>query len=190
MVWSILNAILLLSVLIPQGHLIYDGGEGDPGFGTVCEASVDEIALHSASPEGLGESSRDALIDQVGRTTFACVDGSPRLFPVGLNATLASGVGDCTDLALLRVEVLRRNGIPARPVHGIMVWDAETFRTDALHVEVFGKGIAVHDWVELGDGRTMGAYEGSPGIRCIKTGNGVCFQLVFEMLGYLSTAPD
>ena len=31
----------------------------------------------------------------------------------------------------------------------------------------------------------MGAYEGDPGIRCIKTGNGVCFQPVFEALGYL-----
>lgn len=182
MVWSILNAILLLSVLIPQGHLVYDGGGADPGLSTAPGTSVDAIALFSSPP---GEPSPDALLDRVGRTTFACVDGSPRLFPVGLNATLASGVGDCTDLALLRAEVLRRNGIPARPVHGIMVWDAETFRTDALHVEVFGKGIAVHDWVELGDGRTLGAYEGDPGIRCIKTGNGVCFQPVFEMLGYL-----
>jgi len=183
--WSIINAILLLSVLIPQGHLIYDGGGGDPGLSAARRTSVDEIALLSASPQALRESSRDAFIDQVGRTTFACVDGSPRLFPVGLNATLAHGVGDCTDLALLRAEVLRRNGISARPVHGLMVWDAEAFRTDALHVEVFGKGIAVHDWVELGDGRTMGAYEGIPGIRCVKTGNGVCFQPVFEMLGYL-----
>ncbi len=185
MFWSIINAILLLSVLIPQGHLIYDGGGGDPGLSAARRTSVDEIALLSASPQALRESSRDALIDQVGRTTFACVDGSPRLFPVGLNATLAHGVGDCTDLALLRAEVLRRNGISARPVHGLMVWDAEAFRTDALHVEVFGKGIAVHDWVELGDGRTMGAYEEIPGIRCVKTGNGVCFQPVFEMLGYL-----
>ncbi len=182
MVWSILNAILLLSVLVPQGHLIYDGKEAYPEFSTTSGASVDAIALLSAPP---GEPSRDALIDQVGRTTFACVDGPPRLFPVGLNATLASGAGDCTDLALLRAEVLRRNGIPARPVHGIMVWDAQTFRTRALHVEVFGKGVAVHDWVELGDGGTMGAYEGDPGIRCIKTGKGVCFQPVFEALGYL-----
>ncbi|WP_292364966.1 MULTISPECIES: transglutaminase-like domain-containing protein [unclassified Methanoculleus] len=185
MVWSILNAILLLSVLIPQGHLIYDGGGADPGLSTAREVSVGEIGLLSASPDALRESSRDALLDRVGRTTFACVDGSPRLFPVGLNATLAYGVGDCTDLALLRAEVLRRNGIAARPVHGIMVWDAETFRTDALHVEVFGKGVAVHDWVELGDGRTMGAYEGDPGVRCVKTGDGVCFQPVFEVLGYL-----
>ena len=51
-------------------------------------------------------------------------------------------------------------------------------------MEVFGKGVAVHDWVELGDGGTMGATKG-PGIRCIKTGNGVCFQPVFEALGYL-----
>ncbi|WP_243670696.1 transglutaminase-like domain-containing protein [Methanoculleus chikugoensis] len=129
------------------------------------------------------------LIDQVSRTTFACVDGAPpRLFPAGLNATLAhGGVGDCTDLALLRVEVLRRNGVSARPVHGIMIWDAEAFRTNALHVEILGKGIAVHDWVELGgDGRTMGAYEGGdPAVRCVKIGEGVCFQPVFESLGYL-----
>ncbi len=185
MVWSILNAILLLSVLIPQGYLIYDGGWDNTGISAVGGTSVDEIALLSAPPKPLREPSCDALIDQVGRTTFACVDGSPRLFPAGLNATLAYGVGDCTDLALLRAEVLRRNGIPARPVHGLMVWDAETFQTNALHVEVFGKGVAVHDWVELGDGRTMGAYEGVPGIRCVKTGDGVCLQPVFETLGYL-----
>ncbi|MDD3932537.1 transglutaminase-like domain-containing protein [Methanoculleus sp. UBA303] len=93
--------------------------------------------------------------------------------------------GDCTDLALLRAEALRRNGVPARLVHGLMVRDAGTFRTDALHVEVFGRGVAVHDWIELDDGRTMGAYEGSPGIRCVKTGDGVCFQPVFEVPGYL-----
>lgn len=184
MIWSILYTILLLSALIPQGNLIYDGAGADPGLSTSRAITVDKIVLLSASPP-VPEPSPDALIDQVGRTTFACVDGSPRLFPVGLDATLAYGVGDCTDLALLRAEVLHRNGVPARPVHGIMVWDTATFRTDALHVEVFGKGIAVHDWVELGDGRTMGAYEGSPGIRCIKTGNGVCFQPLFEALGYL-----
>jgi len=183
-IWSILYTILLLSALIPQGYLIYGGTEADPGLSTSRATTVDEIVLLSASPP-VPESSPDALIDQVGRTTFACVDGSPRLFPVGLDATLAYGVGDCTDLALLRAEVLRRNGVPARPVHGIMVWDTEAFRTNALHVEVFGKGIAVHDWVELDDSRTMGAYEGSPGIRCIKTGNGVCFQPLFEALGYL-----
>jgi hypothetical protein len=183
-VWSIINAILLFSALIPQGYLIYDDAGADPGISAPRAATVDEIALLSASPP-VPESSPDALIDQVDRTTFACVDGSPRLFPVGLDATLAGGVGDCTDLALLRTEVLRRNGIPARPVHGIMVWDTEVFRTNALHVEIFGKGIAVHDWVELGDGRTMGAYEENPGIRCIKTGNGVCFQPLFETLGYL-----
>ena len=178
MVWGILNAIFLLSLLIPQGHLIYDGGGGDSGFGAIGEAGVGEIAL-------LSEPSPDPLINRVGRTTFACVDGSPRLFPVGLNATLAYGVGDCTDLAILRAEVLRRNGVPARPVHGIMIWDTEAFRTNALHVEILGKGIAVHDWVELGDGRTMGAYEGDPAVRCVKTGEGVCFQPLFESLGYL-----
>ncbi|MCK8518622.1 transglutaminase-like domain-containing protein [Methanoculleus sp. 7T] len=181
MFWSILQAILLLPVLIPQGSLIYDGGSGIPGIGIAGEASVDGIAALSAR----SDPSPDAFIDQVDRATFACVDGTPRLFPVGLNTTLAYGVGDCTDLALLRVEVLRRNGIPARPVHGLMVWDAETFRTDALHIEVLGRGVAVHDWVELGDGRTMGAYEGVPGVRCIKTGNGVCLQPAFEALGYL-----
>ena len=185
MLWSIIYAIILFSALIPQGHLVYDAGFSDAGISATGGTSVDELALFSAPPEVLRESSPDALIDAVGRTTFACVDGSPRLFPVGLNATLARGVGDCTDLALLRAEILRRNGIAARPVHGLMVWDAETFRTNALHVEVFGRGVAVHDWIELGDGRTMGAYEGSPGIRCVKTGNGVCFQPVFEVLGYL-----
>ena len=93
---------------------------------------------------------------------------------MGPDTTLARGVGDCTDLALLGVEVLRRNGIPARPVHGFIVWDTEAFRTDALH-----------DWVELDDGRTMGVYEGWSGTRCLKIGNGVCFQPVFEALGYL-----
>ncbi|ABN58309.1 MAG: transglutaminase-like domain-containing protein [Methanoculleus marisnigri] len=182
MVWGILNAIFLLSLLIPQGYLIYDGGEGGDGFSTVSEAEIDRIALLS---EPLPEQTRDTLIDRVDRTTFACVDGSPRLFPSGLNATLACGVGDCTDLALLRAEVLCRNGVPARPVHGIMVWDTEAFRTNALHVEILGKGVAVHDWVELGDGRTMGAYEGNPAVRCVKIGEGVCFQPVFEALGYL-----
>ncbi|WP_332450893.1 transglutaminase-like domain-containing protein [Methanoculleus sp.] len=187
MIWSIFQAIFLLSVLLAQGHLVYDGGSGDPGLSAIPEASFEQFAA-LATPTA--DPSPDALLDRVDRATFAHVDGTPRLFPVGLNATLTSGVGDCTDLALLRVEVLRENGIPARPVHGLMVWDTETFRTDALHVEVFGKGIAVHDWVELGDGRTMGAYEGVPGIRCIKTGNGVCLQPVFEALGYLSTTPD
>ncbi|MDD4567350.1 Transglutaminase-like superfamily protein [Methanoculleus chikugoensis] len=182
MVWGILNAIFLLSLLIPQGHLIYDGGGGDSGFGTVGEAGANGIALLSEPPPG---DTGDALIDQVSRTTFACVDGAPRLFPAGINATLAHGVGDCTDLALLRAEVLRRNGVAARPVHGIMIWDTEAFRTNALHVEILGKGIAVHDWVELGDGRTMGAYEGDPAVRCVKIGEGVCFQPVFESLGYL-----
>lgn len=177
MVWSILNAIFLLSLLTPQGHLIYDGGGGDGGFETVGES--ERIALFV---EPLPE---ETLIDRVDRTTFAWVDGSPRLFPVGLDATLAYGVGDCTDLALLRTEVLRQNGIAARPVHGLMIWDTKTFRTKALHVEIRGKGIAVHDWVELGDGRTMGAYEGDPGVRCVKLGEGVCFQPLFETLGYL-----
>mgnify|MGYP001200972329 CR=1 FL=1 len=180
MVWNILNAIFLLSLLTPQGHLIYDGGGGDGGFGTVGEA--DGIALLSGPPPG---ETGDAFIDQVSRTTFACVDGTPRLFPVGINATLAHGVGDCTDLTLLRAEVLRRNGVAARPVHGIMIWDTEAFRTNALHVEFFGKGISVHDWIELDDGRTMGAYEGNPAVRCVKLGDGVCFQPVFESLGYL-----
>ncbi|MFA7072980.1 MAG: transglutaminase domain-containing protein, partial [Methanoculleus sp.] len=63
MVWSILNAILLLSVLVPQGHLIYDGKEAYPEFSTTSGASVDTIALLSAPP---GEPSRDALIDQGG----------------------------------------------------------------------------------------------------------------------------
>ena len=179
MVWGILNAIFLLSLLTPQGHLIYDGGGGNGAFDTVGEAEAERIAFLS---EPLPE---DTLLDRVGRTTFACVDGSPRLFPVGLNATLAYGVGDCTDLALLRTEVLRQNGIAARPVHGIMIWDKEAFRTSALHVEIRGKGIAVHDWVELGDGRTMGAYEGDPAVRCVKLGEGVCFQPLFETLGYL-----
>ena len=179
MVWAILNAIFLLSLLTPQGHLIYDGGEGYGGFERVGEAEAERIALLSEPfPE-------DTLLDRMGRATFTCVDGSPRLFPVGLNATLAYGVGDCTDLALLRTEVLRQNGISARPVHGIMIWDTEAFRTNALHVEIRGKGIAVHDWVELGDGRTMGAYEGDPAVRCVKIGEGVCFQPVFKSLGYL-----
>jgi len=181
-VWDILNAIFLLSLLIPQGYLIYDGGGGGSGFGTVGEAGEDGIALLS---EPLAGGTGDTFIDQVSRTTFAHVDGAPRLFPVGLNATLASGVGDCTDLALLRTEVLRRNGVAARPVHGIMIWDTEAFRTNALHVEILGKGVAIHDWVELGDGRTMGAYEGDPAVRCVKIGEGVCFQPVFESLGYL-----
>lgn len=185
MIWSIINAILLLSVLIPQGHIVYGGAGGNAGLSAAGAVSVDEIVLLSAPPETLSDPSPDAFIDRVGRTTFSCVDGAPRLFPVGLDATLAYGAGDCTDLALLRTEVLRRNGIAARPVHGIMIWDTETFRTNALHVEVFGKGVAVHDWVELGDGRTMGAYEGSPGIRCVKTGEGVCLQPAFEALGYL-----
>jgi len=120
----------------------------------------------------------------ISNRNFTCVDGSPRLFPVGPQRDPCLRGGDCTDLALLRAEALRRNGIPARLVHGLMVRDAGTFRTDALHVEVFGRGVAVHDWVELDDGRTMGAYEGSPGIRCVKTGNGVCFQPVFEVPGY------
>lgn len=187
MVWSILQAILLLSVLIPQGHLVCDGGWGDPGSGAPGPVFTDDWAWFPVPEEDLAPGSTDpscnGFIERVDRATFARVDGIPRLFPVGLNATLAHRKGDCTDLALLRAEILRRNGIPARPVHGFMVWDAETFRTDALHVEVFGRGIAVHDWVELGDGRTMGAYEGVPGIRCVKTGNGVCFQPVFEALG-------
>ena len=184
MVWSIIQAILLLSALIPQGHLICDGGWGGPE--PFC---IDDGAWFSIPEEILSSESTDSsctgFIDQVDRATFARVDGDPRLFPVGLNATLTRGAGDCTDLALLRVEILRRNGIPARPVHGIMVWDAETFWTDALHMEVFGRGIAVHDWVELDDGQTMGAYEGIPGIRCVKLGNGVCLQPVFEALGYM-----
>ena len=182
MVWGIINAIFLLSLLIPQGHLIYDGGGGDSGFETVGEAGADGIALLS---KPLTADTGDALVDQVGRTPFACVDGAPRLFPTGLDATLAHGVGDCTDLALLRTEVLRRNGVAARPVHGIMIWDTEAFRTNALHVEFLGKGVAGHDWVELGDGRTMGAYEGDPAVRCVKIGEGVCFQPVFKSLGYL-----
>lgn len=184
MFWSILRAILLISVLIPQGNLIY-GGSGSSGIDTAGEVSVDGVAALCARSGFPSDPSPDALIVQVDRATFACVDGTPRLFPVGLNATLANGVGDCTDLALLRVEVLHRNGIPARPVHGLMIWDAETFRTDALHIEVLGRGIAVHDWVELGDGRTMGAYDRVPGVRCVKTGDGICFQPVFEALGYL-----
>ena len=182
MIWSIFQAIFLLSVILAQGNLVYDGESGGEGFSATSEASVEMFAALSTPT---ADPSPDALLDRVDRTTFAYVDGTPRLFPVGLNATLTSGVGDCTDLALLRTEVLRSNGIPARPVHGLMVWDVETFRTDALHMEVFGRGIAVHDWVELGDGRTMGTYEGVPGIRCIKTGNGVCLQPVFETLGYL-----
>ena len=179
MVWGILNAIFLLSLLPPQGHLTYDGGGADGGFGAAGGAEAERIALLSEPfPE-------DTLLDRVGRTTFACVDGSPRLFPVGLNATLAYGVGDCTDLALLRAEVLRQNGVAARPVHGIMIWDTEAFRTNALHVEIRGKGIAVHDWVEFADGRTMGAYERDPAVRCVKLGEGVCFQPLFETLGYL-----
>ncbi|NMA87595.1 MAG: transglutaminase domain-containing protein [Methanoculleus bourgensis] len=186
MVWSIIHVILLLSVLVPQGHLVCDHGWDDAAVSAHEPVSLDDIAGFSGPPETCDtESSSDILLTRVERATYACVDGTPRLFPVGLNATLARGVGDCTDLALLRVEVLRRNGIPARPVHGLMVWDADAFRTDALHVEVFGRGVAVHDWVELGDGRTMGAYEGWSGIRCVKTGNGVCFQPVFETLGYL-----
>ncbi|WP_317063934.1 transglutaminase-like domain-containing protein [Methanoculleus caldifontis] len=169
-------------MFIPQGHLIYDGGSG---FGAAEEVSAERIAALSRYPDPLPDPSPDALIDRVDRTTFSCVDGTPRLFPVGIDATLAHGVGDCTDLALLRVEVLRRNGIPAKPVHGLMIWNAGTFKTNALHVEILGKGVAVHDWVELGDGRTMGAYEGVPGVRCVKTGNGVCLQPVFKTLGYL-----
>ncbi len=185
MIWSIFHAILILSVLVPQGHLLFGAGLVDPGPGSVEEVPVETITALSADPELLSTATPDEFIDRVDRTTFSCVDGAPRLFPVGLNATLTRGVGDCTDLALLRVEVLRRNGIPAKPVHGLMVWEAETFRTNALHVEILGKGIPVHDWVELGDGRTMGAYEGVPGIRCVKTGNGICLQPVFEALGYL-----
>ena len=186
MVWSIIHVILLLSVLVPQGHLVYDSGYDAAGVSAHEPVLPDDIAGLSEPPETCDtESSSDILLARVERATYACVDGTPRLFPVGLNATLARGVGDCTDLALLRVEVLRRNGIPARPVHGLMVWDADAFRTDALHVEVFGRGVAVHDWVELDDGRTMGAYEGWSGIRCVKTGNGVCFQPAFEILGYL-----
>jgi hypothetical protein len=184
-IWSIFHAILILSVLLPQGHLLFGAGLVDPGPGSVEEVPVETIAALSAPPDLLTDTSLDDFIDRVDRTTFGCVDGTPRLFPVGLNATLTRGVGDCTDLALLRVEVLRRNGIPARSVHGLMVWDTGTFKTNALHVEILGKGIAVHDWVELGDGRTMGTYEGVPGIRCVKLGNGVCLQPVFEAMGYL-----
>jgi len=188
-VWSILQAILLLSALIPQGHLICDGGWGNPGVDGPELVSIDDGTWFSPGREDLSPGGADPLssgfVERMDLTTFACVDGIPRLFPVGLNATLTRRAGDCTDLALLRVEILRRNGIPARPVHGVMVWDAETFQTDALHVEVFGRGIAIHDWVELDDGRTIGAYEGIPGIRCVKTGNGVCLQPVFEALGYI-----
>ena len=180
MVSGIFNVILLLFLLLPQGHLICDTGVGDGVLYAADEA--DRIALLS---EPLPEETRDAFIDRVGETTFSCIDGTPRLFPAGINATLAGGVGDCTDLALLRVEVLRRNGISARPVHGIMIWDAEAFRTGALHIEVFGKGVAIHDWVELDDGRTMGAYEGDPAVRCVKLGEGICLQPVFEALGCL-----
>ncbi len=185
MISSIFLAILLVFIFLQPGHLAYGCGSDDPGLDTAEEVPVDRIAALSGYPVPLPDSFPGALIDRVDRTTFACVDGTPRLFPVGLNATLTRGMGDCTDLALLRVQVLRRNGISAKPVHGLMIWDTRTFKTDALHVEVLGKGIAVHDWVELGDGRTMGAYEGVPGIRCVKTGNGVCLQPIFEALGYL-----
>ncbi|HQD26326.1 MULTISPECIES: transglutaminase-like domain-containing protein [Methanoculleus] len=182
MVWSTICTILLLSVIASEGDLIYDGGwSGDAGA-TDFEAPVDRIAAFAQPPE---TPSDEDFVDRVNRMTVSSVDGAPRFFPVGLDATLAYGVGDCTDLALLRTEILRRNGIAARPVHGIMIWDTKTFRTNALHVTIFGKGIAVHDWVELEDGRTMGAYEGVPGIRCIKTGNGVCLQPVFKVMGYL-----
>ncbi len=188
MIWSIIQTILLLSALIPQGHLICDGGWGDSGGGAPGSIYADGRAWFPSPGEDFTPGSTDpscnGFIERVDRETFAHIDGIPRLFPVGLNATLSSGAGDCTDLALLRVEILRRNGISARPVHGFMIWDAEAFQTDALHVEVFGRGIAVHDWVELGDGRTMGAYDGVPGIRCVKTGDGVCLQPVFEALGY------
>ncbi len=183
MIWSIIRALFLLSILIPQGHLLYDSGPGTARASASEPVSLDDIVdlLEAGDPDPRS----DAFLDRVEEATYACVDGTPRLFPVGLDATLAHGAGDCTDLAILRAEILRQNGIPARPVHGIMVWDTETFRTEALHLRAFGRGIAVHDWVELGDGRTMGAYEGWSGIRCIKTGNGVCFQRIFEALGYL-----
>ncbi len=183
MIWSIIRALFLLSILIPQGHLVYDSGPDTVRASAPVPVLLDDIAdlMEAENPDP----SSDAFLARVEQATCACVDGTPRLFPVGLDATLTHGAGDCTDLAILRAEVLRRHGIPARPVHGVMVWDTETFRTDALHLEAFGRGVAIHDWVELGDGRTMGAYEGWPGIRCVKTGNGVCFQRVFEALGYL-----
>ncbi len=127
----------------------------------------------------------EEFLREVEIETNRYIDGKPRFFPVGINTTLQNRIGDCTDLALLRVEVLRENGVSARPVHGIMIWDTKRFKSDALHLEFRGTAVGIHDWVELDSGRTLGAYEGRDEIRCVKIGNGVCLQPIFHLTGYL-----
>jgi hypothetical protein len=186
-IWSLFIAILLIFTLIPQGALICH----DEWSAARCDLPGTAIEIVNSTDPALNATLEDSklpldeLVRMVEIDTSRYVDGHPRLLPVGVNTTLAHRVGDCTDLALLRTEILRQNGVSARPVHGIMLWDTNTFRTRALHFELFGKGIAVHDWVELDGGRTLGAYERQNGIRCIKIGDGVCFQQVFMALGYL-----
>jgi hypothetical protein len=188
-IWSVLLAILLIIALVPQGTLICYQEWGRTEYIPSHDVAVTGIVTTS-DPAAVAELENstlplDDLIHMVEIDTCRYIDANPRLFPVGVNSTLTNRMGDCTDLALLRVEVLNKAGIRAHPVYGIMLWDTDTFKTQAIHLEIFGTGISVHDWVEIDGGRTLGAFEGQNGIRCIKIGDGVCFQPIFEALGYL-----
>jgi transglutaminase-like putative cysteine protease len=185
--WTLLSVILLLSLLTPQGVLLCSGGNPDAGSsndaeiaGIVNTTDPGVVALLENSSLPL-----DEMIHMVETDTYHYIDGQPRLFPVGVNATVQNRIGDCTDLALLRAEVLRKNGIAARPVHGIMVWDTERLKSQALHLEFGETAVGIHDWVETDGGRTLGAYESWDGVMCLKIGEGVCLQPIFETLGFL-----
>lgn len=181
--------IVLLSLLTPQGVLLCSGDLPQIGYGHSDGAEIAAITSTTdpAVVARLENASLplDEMIHMVEADTSRYIDGRPRLFPVGINATLQNRIGDCTDLALLRTEVLKKNGIRARPVHGIMVWDTERLKSQALHLEFGETAVAIHDWVEIDGGRTLGAYESREGVLCVKVGNGVCLQPVFEALGYL-----
>ncbi|WP_241648026.1 transglutaminase-like domain-containing protein [Methanoculleus taiwanensis] len=177
---SLLSAILLISLITPQGVLICPSigleNAGSPPDATVPTA-IAAVATPGAPP--------DEIIRRVETETRRYIDGRPRLFPVGIDTTLKNRIGDCTDLALLRVEILNENGVKARPVHGIMIWDTKRFKSAALHLEFRETAVAIHDWVEIDGGRTLGAYEGRDEIRCVKIGDGVCLQPIFQLIGYL-----
>ena len=58
-------------------------------------------------------------------------------YPQGIEHTMATRNGDCTDKAQLMVELLRLNGVKARTAHGYNEWGKHDF------VEVWHKG----DWM-------------------------------------------
>ena len=128
-----------------------------PAIGALIEgiAALEPLPPEEPLPEGADEKTRERataarqvvvvaheaevvnVADEVASRVAAALSPVAEVAPASASAALAHGQGDCTEVALVTVAALRRLGIPARFVSGVL--DEDTKMTP-------------HQWVQYHDG--------------------------------------